>query len=289
MKLKHVTDASQDYERAKSFLLENEAYHSLMFGLLDTIIYSPNRFKSQPYVAIVEENEQVLAVAIQTPPRKLLLSQVEDFEAIELIAKDLHSRQAQLPGVMGIAPASKVFAQNWQALTGQSYREGTRERFFQLETVQPIPVVSGHLRQATVADQELLIDWCRAFMEEVSEEPADWEAEVVVERYLGEGSPHFWEDNIPVSLANFYSATPNGVRINLVYTPPEYRRRGYATACVAALSQALLERGYKYCFLSADLANSTSNHIYQAIGYQPLGNDMLVYWFQSSLESDGAD
>ena len=76
------------------------------------------------------------------------------------------------------------------------------------------------------------------------------------------------------------------MRINLVYTPPEYRRKGYATACVAALSQMLLDRGYQYYFLSTDLANPISNHIYQAIGYQPLGNDMLVYWFEGSLEDD---
>ncbi len=30
-------------------------------------------------------------------------------------------------------------------------------------------------------------------------------------------------------------------RINLAYTPPEYRRKGYATACVTALSQKLLD------------------------------------------------
>jgi predicted GNAT family acetyltransferase len=281
MKLKHLTEANQDYERTRSFLLQHEAYHSLMFGLLDTILYSPHRFKSQPYVAMVEENDTVLAVALQTPPRKLLLSRVEDVQAIAIIAQDLYSMQAQLPGVMATASAAQAFAQHWQELTGQPYHEGTRERFYQLETVQPLPFVSGQLRQATLGDRELLIDWCRAFMEEVSEEIVDWEAEEVVDRYLAEGSLHFWQDQIPLSLANFYSSTPNGVRINLVYTPPEHRRKGYATACVAALSQALLDRGYKYCFLSTDLANPAPNHLYQAIGYQPLDDYMQHYWFDS--------
>lgn len=60
--------------------------------------------------------------------------------------------------------------------------------------------------------------------------------------------------------------------MSMVYTPPEYRRQGYASNCVAALSQELLNQGYKYCFLFADLANSTSNYIYQEIGYQPIGD-----------------
>jgi hypothetical protein len=281
MKLKHLTEANQDYEQTRSFLLKHEAYHSLMFGLLDTILYSPHRFKYQPYVAMVEHNDTVLAVALQTPPRKLLLSRVEDVQAIAIIAQDLYSRQAQIPGVMATASAAKTFAQHWQELTGQPYHEGTRERFYQLETVQPLPFVSGQLRQATFGDRELLINWCRAFMEEVSEEIVDWEAEEVVERYLAEGSLHFWHDDTPLSLANFYSSTPNGVRINLVYTPPEHRRKGYATACVSALSQALLDRGYKYCFLSTDLANPAPNHLYQAIGYQPLDDYMQHYWFDT--------
>ncbi len=59
----------------------------------------------------------------------------------------------------------------------------------------------------------------------------------------------------------------------------KYRRQGYASSCVAALSQTLLDQGRKYCFLFTDLANPTSNHIYQAIGYQPIC-DMNEYWFE---------
>jgi hypothetical protein len=82
-------------------------------------------------------------------------------------------------------------------------------------------------------------------------------------------------------MAGFRGATPNGIRINLVYTPPEYRRKGYATSCVAALSQTLLAEKRKNCFLFTDLSNPTSNHIYQTIGYQPVC-DLNDYWFQGS-------
>jgi predicted GNAT family acetyltransferase len=53
-----------------------------------------------------------------------------------------------------------------------------------------------------------------------------------------------------------------------VYTPPELRRRGYASALVAALSRRLLDEGRRFCFLYTDLANPTSNHIYREIGYE---------------------
>jgi uncharacterized protein len=47
-------------------------------------------------------------------------------------------------------------------------------------------------------------------------------------------------------------------------------RRRYASALVAALSQHHLDAGKRFCFLFTDLANPTANHIYQAIGYEPV-------------------
>jgi predicted GNAT family acetyltransferase len=56
----------------------------------------------------------------------------------------------------------------------------------------------------------------------------------------------------------------------MVYTPPELRRHGFAAACVATLSQRVLDRGAKACMLYTDLANPTSNNIYQKVGYHPV-------------------
>ncbi len=75
---------------------------------------------------------------------------------------------------------------------------------------------------------------------------------------------------MPVSWASGSQSLPTAARIGPVYTPSDYRRKGYATACVAALSQKLLDQGCKRCFLFTDLANPTSNHIYQQIGYRPV-------------------
>ena len=76
-----------------------------------------------------------------------------------------------------------------------------------------------------------------------------------------------------VSICGYGSPTPNGVRIGPVYTPPELRGHGYATALTAELSQRLLdgrlyEGGRRFCFLYTDLANPTSNAIYERIGYR---------------------
>jgi len=49
--------------------------------------------------------------------------------------------------------------------------------------------------------------------------------------------------------------------MKLVYTPPEYRQKGYATTTVAELSQKSLDMGYQFCCLYTDLKNSLSYEI----------------------------
>jgi predicted GNAT family acetyltransferase len=107
---------------------------------------------------------------------------------------------------------------------------------------------------------------------EVLEEgdPGRTEAREIVGQRLGADDAGFllWADGGGVvSASGWGGPTPNGIRIGPVYTPPALRGRGYATALVAELSQTLLDQGRRFCFLFTDLANPTSNAIYERIGY----------------------
>lgn len=65
--------------------------------------------------------------------------------------------------------------------------------------------------------------------------------------------------------------TENGFRILMIYTPPEYRRRGYGKTLTAALTQQLLEEGQHRCWLYADKKNALTNRMYEVIGYEQMG------------------
>jgi len=99
----------------------------------------------------------------------------------------------------------------------------------------------------------------------------------MTDRYLGadpclRGMMIWSHKGNPVSMAGYSGPTTNGIRIGAVYTPPTQRKKGYASACVAGLSQYLLDLGFQFCFLFTDLMNPTSNHIYQQIGYQAVSD-----------------
>ena len=122
----------------------------------------------------------------------------------------------------------------------------------------------------------MLAEWLQAFAVEAGV-PASPDAYSSVEKSLASERLFVWEDGGPASMARWAGPTPTGVRVGPVYTPPERRGRGYASACVAALSQRLLD-GRAFCALFTDLDNPVSNRIYRRIGYEPVC-DFAQYQF----------
>jgi hypothetical protein len=144
-------------------------------------------------------------------------------------------------------------------------------RVYELRQVIPPEHPGGRMREAVEADLALASGWVLGFLRDAKlHDPPEMALKALRNR-IAEHQIYLWEtDGKPVSMAAAARPGVRGTTVNLVYTPPERRRRGYATACVAALSQRLLDAGYEFCTLFTDLANSTSNSIYQKIGYRPV-------------------
>ncbi len=273
MKLERFANAVDFYDRAERHLLRHEACHSLILGIAAQLVEHPELFREEPYLATVEERGTVKGAVLMAPPFGPVLSLGFVPESLRLLAEDLHELYPTLPGVLGPVDTARSFAETWKDLSRQPCRRKRADRVHRLESVIPTEDVQGRLRQATEADRELLLEWFAAFgVEALGEDIGPQATARSVDAYLTtEGmSLYLWEDEEPVSMAGRSRPTPNGTTLNYVYTPPEHRRKGYASACVAALSQLILNEGYRYCYLFTDLANPTSNRIYEAIGYEPI-------------------
>ena len=269
MQLHKFDTIDKFWDETQAYLLQHEAENNVLLGLIHTLRHNPARYPDPPYLAMVEIDGDVVATSIRTPPHKLLLSKVATLDSLTLIARDLC--QEQLPGVMGLVPEVATFLQAWKGLTEQPYRLSIAMKIHQLKTLQPLKAANGYLRLMTEADHRaLLLKWLPAFDTEIGFEIVE-DVDRIVTNRLKKQDTYLWEDNhVPVSLAAGRKFTDTASRIGSVYTPPTYRRKGYATACVAALSQKLLDEGCERCFLLTDVANPTSNHIYQQIGYVPI-------------------
>ena len=281
MKLERFHTIEDFYTRAEPFLIEREAEHNVILGRCAYLMRYPHYAEEPPYLAVVEHEGRLVAAAFMGRSDKLVLSYIDAPSAIALLVEDLCGEYKELPGVVSSKPFGKAFAEEWGRKSGQPTELWMAQRIFQLERVIPVGGVPGNSRRATDADRELLANWLAAFNKEALGETDPTAPSRMADRFIGSDTHgiYLWEDPEPVSMCGYSRPTPNGICVLAVYTPPKYRGRGYASACVAALSQMLLDSGRKYCFLYTDLANPTSNRIYQAIGYEPVC-DAEIYSFQ---------
>ncbi len=281
MELIRYETAAEMLEAVGDYLVAREAEHNLVLGILGTLRDHPEVYPQPPYLAAVTDRDAVAQVAVQTPPHDLILSEPGvTADRIRLVVSalvaDVIADAPDLAGVLGPKLAVAPFVAQWSTAIGRPGSLAVAERIYRLERVIAPRATRGTWRRAVERDRALLTDWVIAFDREAlpDEEPRR-DVDRMVDRWLVEAdrTAYLWEvDSRVVSLAGAGSPTPSGIRIGPVYTPPEHRRHGYAGALVAAASQDLLDAGRRFCFLFTDLANETANHVYQAIGYEPVGD-----------------
>jgi GNAT superfamily N-acetyltransferase len=174
------------------------------------------------------------------------------------------------PEIGGPEPASGTVAERYAELTGTRRNLGMAQRLYQLDAVRAPVGVPGRLREATAADEPLLVGWAAGFHAEVFGGTGADPARPLRQRLRTGGLVYLWQvGDRPVAM-NWISPPVSGVvRVSGVYTPPDRRGHGYASALVATTSQHALDAGATACCLYTDLANPVSNRIYQHIGYRP--------------------
>jgi hypothetical protein len=279
----HSSSAANEFlTQARGFLLEREAEESLPLGLATRLASHgkiPGVESQTSFFYAIEEEGKILLAAVRTAPLKLILSHGSPI-AVAVLADWLARQRAVLPGVFGPVETADVFAAAWKKLSRPMIHISHSLRLYQLDQVILPPPPAGRLVPAGREHLDLLTQWQQAFSAEVRHQDISDHRQFLLSA-VDEGRLFVWmEDHRPLAMAAWSRPTPNGVSINMVYTPPEYRNHGHATACVAALSRRLLDSGRKFCCLFTDLDNPVSNGIYPRIGYRPLA-DFREYLFES--------
>jgi predicted GNAT family acetyltransferase len=268
MRVRVIADASEFLAAAAPLLTVDEARHNLILGLASTLDTQPSLY-AERRLWLVERAGRVVGAALQTPPWPLVLGRPASDEVLVALVDAIDD---DLPGVVGARPEVEAFSDLWTTRIGTAARVKVAHGVYALSAVLAVPAPAGAPRAATPGDRPLLVDWWKAFaVEAVHDLDPDLDRiRQAVDVHLEDryGGFLLWEDGEIVSLAGFGGRTPNGIRIGPVYTPPERRGRGYASALVAALSRERLAAGNRFCFLYTDLANPTSNAIYRRIGYE---------------------
>jgi len=259
--------------QAEPILRGDEARTSLMYGIVRRLAEGGRYGDEPPVLVCVLAGEEIVALATRTPPYHLIIHAVDlGRDAIPTLVEFLRRRDPDLPGVHAEKEIARQFAEAWTEGHGRNHHVSMEQRLYRLDEVAAVPASPGEFRLAAPADRDLLAAWVCSFITEATPGDSHPDPLAFVDRHIEAGTLGVWDHGGPRTMAAITRGTPRGVAVSLVFTPPESRRQGYASSCVAALSQRQLDAGKSFCTLFTDLSNPTSNAIYQRIGYRPLAD-----------------
>jgi predicted GNAT family acetyltransferase len=259
-------------ETARAGLEVREATNSLMLGLCGQILQHPSWTGSRPCLLTVSDGHVLALAAIMTPPHRLIVAGFPAASpgAADTLVSALVQSRWNVPGVLGPTEAAAPVADAWVRV-GRVRCELTRtQRVYALRELRALEIAPGRLRLASVRDFDLLARWRYQFTMGIFGTANRRQSDRIMLERVENRDVYVWEDGRPVSMAMKTRPTRRGITVSYVYTPPELRGRGYATACVSELSRVLLAAGWEFCGLFADVDNPTAVHVYEKIGYQPI-------------------
>jgi uncharacterized protein len=270
MDLRRHRDARSFLDTAEAWLMRAEVENNLVLSIARALAGDPGMAKEEPYFAAACDDTDVFGCAVRTPPYPLAVTRVHDRGAARLLIEDALAVYPRIDEIVGPEPTVAELARLCAAASGREARLAMRQRIHEIRRIEPMAKTpAGRLRPAEERDRDLLLPWVAGFASAVGASDKARPEDLLSDR-LRSRSLFVWDDGGPVSMAGRVGRTPNGVRIAFVYTPEHLRRRGYASACVAALTRHYLDEGNQYCALYTDLANPTSNALYARIGYRPV-------------------
>lgn len=263
------TEPDRFRDRVWTFLAADPVARTLPLTVLDAVVEGV--YRATVLASVESASGTVTGCALQTAPHNLIVA-ADGAEDVRALARGLQDRPGpDLPGVVGMRPWGDEFASVWCEGRGLFAAEDRASRLFRLDSVVAPRSAAGSARAATPVEVDLGVAWMDAFALEVGGRASDAVRRNVEDR-IAAGRVLVWEtEGEVVSFLGHSPVLVGHARIGPVYTPPEHRGAGYASNLVAYASQLLLDLG-AVPTLFTDVANPTSNAIYQAIGYTPVAD-----------------
>lgn len=285
MHFKLYNDVHEFYNDTYDILMRHESQNMILLG--NIIIGHEGKDKTgwrDPanwIMATVSDDNGIKLTALMTPPQNILLyatDNIIDPEVIDCLIDGL--KDYEIPGVTTEKNLAEYFAKKYTAKKGLTFKTKMDQRIYELKVVNSEIKQVGTVRLLNEKDMCFFPYWLEAFIAAVEYGPTQMLVPQDKEPYQYRiSSKNFYileVDGMPVSMAAFTRKMPTAIGIAFVYTPLFFRGNGYATSCVAQLSQMALEKGFNRCVLYTDLANPTSNSIYQKIGYKPVCDSLML-------------
>jgi uncharacterized protein len=204
-------------------------------------------------------------------------SNVREAQAQKLIEELLdYLQDTELPGVSGEPQIIEKLANSYSTARNVSYRVNMMMESYFCPSISPSRV-SETLKKASLEHLNTVADFLAGFAYDAYGNIVEPSSQLsVAEHLINAGNLYLlFENSAPVSMANIAHRSTRYARINAVYTPPQHRKKGFASTIVSKLCDILKEENLKP-MLYADLKNPDSNKVYKNVGFIESGKIMDI-------------
>lgn len=285
MQFKQYSDVCEFHKDTYNVLMQHEAQNMILLGNVLMGVKGEDKAGWRDPInwvmATVFDENDILLTAIMTPPHNMTLYATNNdvnLRAINCLIEGLS--EYDLPGVTTEKNLAEQFAEAYTVRKNMTFSTSMSQRIYELTAVSPDVKQMGTVRLFEEKDMHYLPYWVEAFNAAGTYGNTKMLIPQNINEYLyrvASKKLYVLEiEGAPVSMAGFTREMQTAVGVAFVYTPPYFCGKGYATACVAKLSQMALDNGFTRCVLYTDLLNPTSNSIYQKIGYTAICDSLML-------------
>lgn len=285
VQIKVYDDPSVFYAEVSSALSEERAMNNLLIGL--GLQFAEGDSAACHFQAAAFSADRCVGVAMLSSPgpevANLVVSAVADDAVVRSLGQSFMDAQRQdellFTGVVGEAETVSRY-ERFFAEQGYEVTNDMGQGIYRCRAVAMPPRPDQLIvRKATPADRSQVSQWLAAFAHEAVPQDGEKDWDAITDGKIAVGRQWVLEDADKqelVAMASTTRATPSTICIGAVFTPKANRCKGYGSLVTAAISQFHLSEGKDEIHLYTDLANPTSNKIYQNIGYTFVGNSRHI-------------
>jgi len=267
--LRKYSDPRQFWTEISPHLKREESKNNLLLGLSHTFLTKPEGCLFQ--FALFTDHELVGAVvgSLFRTNRTLIPAPLKSPEFAKDLFQEIQKSGVEINGIVGELETAKAY----ESLFIEAGRESRLQMTQGIYRCKKVIPSKNHesltFRAAQMDDVVQVGQWIENFQREaVPHDPAIIGVDLAKTKIENQMIYLIEKESKPVSMAAWSRDIETSCSVNLVYTPPDFRKKGYGSLVTAKLTQYLLDSGKSETNLYTDISNPTSNKIYQNIGYE---------------------
>lgn len=276
------------YDNAKLYLEENEALLLEHETVSQLVLYNAYQIQHSSsdikgLLGVVMDEDEIILHFSNIPSHNMAIYVHDDSkdvsEAAMILADYMADNQIQIDGLNARNEVCEAFIEQYRKNVKSTFAQGMAMDIMEVRKVNDIKESHGKTRLSIPDEVKLITEWFIQFQIEALAKEIDYESALIkITNLIDDSKLYVYEDNneTTVSMAAVSRQLANGVAINYVYTPEEYRGMGYAATNIYNISKKYLDEGNEYCTLFVDKKNILSKRAYQKVGYDVI-DEMYEY------------